>query len=469
MSIFKAYDIRGIFGKDLTLETVTKVGFGIASLLKEKKLPLVMAVGRDGRESSFPIFEALTKGLNAGGITVKDVGMVPTPLLYFAAYTQVSGNGIMITGSHNPPNYNGLKITIDHQPFFGESLKKLEQNLDQNKIPTSFVSQIENLNIKQAYIDRIQKDHRHTKRVKPLKIVVDAGNGVAGLIAPKLYRQLGYEVTELFCDVDASFPNHHPDPADPENLHDLIKAVKETQSDLGLAFDGDGDRLGIVTPSGEIIYPDRQMIIFIRNILAEQKGAPIIFDVKCSALVPAEIKKQGGKPVMYKTGHSWIKTHMKEISAPLGGEMSGHLFFAHRWYGFDDALYSGARLLEFLDTVPQAGKYLEELPQSFTTPEIKWEFQEEGQQHQLIQQLQSNLEAFKTIFSEYTDLTEAKISTIDGIRIDFSEGFGLIRASNTTPTIILRFEGISQINLSKIQELFRQVLSNKYPHLKLPF
>lgn len=471
MSVFKAYDIRGVFGQGLTLDLTYQVGLALAQQLKDKQLALEMAVGRDGRDSSKPLFDALSKGLTHAGVKVKDVGVCPTPLLYFAAYTQVHGNGVMITGSHNPPQYNGLKITLGSAPFFGEELKALETKIHLfSATHAQHPATIETLQIKKTYLDRITSD---VKISRPLKLVVDAGNGVAGLIAPDVYRAMGCEVVELFCDVDARFPNHHPDPADPHNLQDLIAKVQETKADLGFAFDGDGDRLGVATPSGEIIYPDRQLMLFIQDILKNTvhdsaQKTPIVFDVKCSSFVPQIIRECGGEPVMYKTGHSWIKTHMKKIGAPIGGEMSGHIFFAHRWYGFDDAIYSGARLLEIVSRAAQPAKMLEALPKGFSTPELKWELEIEGAQHQLVQRLQQHVAQHPECLLQHAQLSEGHIQTIDGVRVDFKQGFGLVRASNTTPTVILRFEGNTQAALNTIMGQFKHVLIELEPGAQLP-
>ncbi len=435
-SIFKAYDIRGVVPSNVHEPMAEALGraFGRMAVAEGET---AVAVGRDGRLSGPMLSAALVRGLLASGVDVIDIGMSTTPMLYFAASTLAS-SGIQITGSHNPRDYNGFKMVLNGRAIFGEEIQDLKRLMQADASPLPARSGVvRNINVLAPYRDRIVSDIRLTR---PMKIVVDCGNGIAGASAPDIFRALGCEVIELFSEVDGTFPNHHPDPSKPENLKDLITALQSSDAELGLAFDGDGDRLGIVTREGHTIYPDRQMMLFARDVLSRMPGSTIVYDVKCSQRLAPEIEAAGGVPLMYKTGHSLIKAKMKELDSPLGGEMSGHIFFKERWFGFDDGTYAGARLLEILSRMPDAGVVLNGLPTSFSTPELNVACRE-GEQHSVVETL------IKTVsFPE-----PAKISTIDGVRVDWPDGFGLIRASNTTPVLVLRFEGRSQQALERIE------------------
>lgn len=435
-SIFKAYDIRGVVPSTVNESVAEALGraFGSTALAQGER---TVAVGRDGRLSGPALSEALIRGLVASGVDVVDIGMATTPMLYFAAST-LANSGIQITGSHNPRDYNGFKMVLAGRAIFGEDIQALKRSVlappgDAPAVP----GRVTHVNVLAPYRDRIVSD---IKLKRPLKIVIDSGNGIAGASAPGIFRALGCEVTELFSEVDGNFPNHHPDPSKPENLKDLITALQSGDAELGLAFDGDGDRLGIVTRDGQNIYPDRQMMLFARDVLSRVPGGAIVFDVKCSQRLAPEIEAAGGVPMMYKTGHSLIKAKMKEVNSPLGGEMSGHIFFKERWFGFDDGTYAGARLLEILSAVPDAGVLLNGLPTSFSTPELNVACQE-GEQHT----------AVEALIKSASFPAPAKISTIDGVRVDWPDGFGLIRASNTTPVLVLRFEGRTPEALARIQ------------------
>ncbi len=435
-SIFKAYDIRGVVPSTINEEVAEALGkaFGTIALAEGEK---TVAVGRDGRLSGPLLAAALMRGLAAAGVDVVDVGMVTTPMLYFAANT-LTTSGIQVTGSHNPRDYNGFKMVLAGRAIYGEDIQALRRMMEAETwtLPAEGGT-ISRVDVEPAYRDRIVSG---IKLERPLKIVIDSGNGIAGASAPAIFRALGCEVTELFSEVDGNFPNHHPDPSKPENLADLIHALQSGDAELGLAFDGDGDRLGIVTKDGQNIYPDRQMMLFARDVLSRVPGATILFDVKCSQRLAPEIEAAGGVPLMYKTGHSLIKAKMKEINSPLGGEMSGHIFFKERWYGFDDGTYAGARLLEIVSRVPDAGALLNGLPTSYSTPELNVACRE-GEPHTVVEAL---IKAAH--FAE-----PAKVSTIDGVRVDWPDGFGLIRASNTTPVLVLRFEGHTQQALKRIE------------------
>ena len=463
-SIFKAYDIRGEVPTNITEALAEALGkaFGTVALKEGEK---TVAVGRDGRLSGPALSAALIRGLTAAGVDAIDVGMVTTPMLYFAANT-LTTSGIQVTGSHNPKAYNGFKMVLAGRAIYGDEIQALRQIIEAESWVQSVVHGCVSLADVQAdYIERIVSD---VQLERPLKIVIDSGNGVAGASAPALFRALGCEVTELFSEVDGNFPNHHPDPSKPENLADLIQALKDGDAELGLAFDGDGDRLGIVTKDGQNIYPDRQMMLFAREVLWREPGKTIVFDVKCSQRLATEIEAAGGVALMYKTGHSLIKAKMREIGSPLGGEMSGHIFFKDRWYGFDDGSYAGARLLEIVSRSPDAGAVLNALPSSFSTPELNVPCKE-GEPHAVVEQLikvvcepaagppQSGLSPLGG--QRGHDSAErggyfaapAKITTIDGVRVDWPDGFGLIRASNTTPVLVLRFEGQTPEALARIQ------------------
>jgi phosphomannomutase/phosphoglucomutase len=439
-SIFKAYDIRGIVRQDLTPENVKLIGLAIGSesIAKGER---GIVVGRDGRLSGVDLMQALKAGIQESGCHIVDIGMVPTPLVYFATHTKASTSGVMITGSHNPPEYNGFKIMIAGETLSGECIQTLYQRIQMGDFSSGHGTSTK-MDIEQDYIERISRD---VKLDKPLNIVVDAGNGVTSNIAPKLFEQLGAKVTKLFCLVDGNFPNHHPDPSKLHNLEDLIKEVKNTGADMGFAFDGDGDRLGLIDNKGNVIWADRQMILYSRDILKRNQGAKIVFDVKCSSRLPKDIIQHGGEAIMSRTGHSFMKAKLKQTGAALGGEMSGHIFFKERWYGFDDALYTGARLLEILSkTDKTCAQVFAELPDSINTPEINIHFDEQGQQFDAMNKLVENI-----------NFPNAKITTIDGVRIDYDNGWGLVRPSNTTPCLVLRFEADDEKTLNEIQEKFK--------------
>ena len=435
-SIFKAYDIRGVTPTTINEEVAFALGraFGAAALAAKEK---TVAVGRDGRLSGPILAAALMRGLVDSGVDVIDVGMVTTPMLYFAAST-LCASGIQVTGSHNPKDYNGFKMVLAGRAIYGDEIQALRRVMEaENAATAATPGSIKQVDVTAAYQDRIAGD---VKLARPMKIVIDSGNGIAGASAPAIFRALGCEVVELFSEVDGNFPNHHPDPSKPENLRDLINALKTTGAELGLAFDGDGDRLGIVTKDGQNIYPDRQMMLFARDVLSRVPGGTIVFDVKCSQRLAPEIEAAGGLPLMYKTGHSLIKAKMKEVNSPLGGEMSGHIFFKERWYGFDDGTYAGARLLEIVSRSLDASAVLNALPTSFSTPELNVPCKE-GEPHAVVDAL------IKTVnFS-----APAVVSNIDGVRVDWPDGFGLIRASNTTPVLVLRFEGHTEAALHRIE------------------
>jgi phosphomannomutase len=439
-SIFKAYDIRGVVPSTLTEVVAEALGKSFGTIARAEGQTAV-AVGRDGRLSGPALSAALVRGLVSAGIDVIDIGLATTPMLYFAANT-LCESGIQVTGSHNPKDYNGFKMVMGGRAIYGEEIQAIRKMMEAENWKLQPGGKIRNINVLKPYRDRIVSD---IQLKRPMKVVIDSGNGIAGASAPGIFRALGCEVTELFSEVDGNFPNHHPDPSKLENLNDLIAALKAGDAELGLAFDGDGDRLGIVTKEGNNIYPDRQMMLFAQDVLSRAPGGTILFDVKCSQRLAPAIEAAGGKAMMYKTGHSLIKAKMKEIekgggAAPLGGEMSGHIFFKERWFGFDDGTYAGARLLEILSASPDANAELNALPTSFSTPELNVKCQE-GEPHGLVEQLVA-LAKF--------DLP-AKVNTIDGLRVDWPDGFGLIRASNTTPVLVLRFEGHTDAALHRIQ------------------
>ena len=451
--IFRAYDIRGIVGRTLTAALVRDIGRALGSVGRERGAP-TFAVCRDGRLSGPELSAALIDGLNAAGADAIDVGMGPTPIAYFAAHHLGCGSCVAVSGSHNPPDYNGLKMVVGGNALFGDEIQDLRKRIEAGKF-SSGKGKKSQANVLDAYVDRIAGD---VKLARKFKVAMDCGNGVAGMLAPRLYRRLGCEVTELFCEVDGTFPNHHPDPAQPKNLVDLIKALKSGDAELGLAFDGDGDRLGVVTKDGEIIYADRQLMLLAQDVLSRNPGAEIIYDVKSTRLLPRYIERHGGKPVIWKTGHSLIKAKLKESKALLAGEMSGHTFFKERWYGFDDALYAGARLLEVLSKAPDANRALKELPNAPSTPELHWSL-EEGEPHALVAKLQAA--------KPFPDAE--RIVTIDGVRVEYADGFGLARASNTTPTIVMRFEADNAAALERIKKDFRAALQPLKPNAPLPY
>jgi phosphomannomutase/phosphoglucomutase len=451
--IFKAYDIRGIVDRTLTEEAAEAIGQALGTIARDKGVTRFV-VGRDGRLSGPKLAKALARGLNATGIDVIDIGVVATPMVYFATHHFKTGSGVMVTGSHNPPEYNGFKMMVAGETLAAEAIQALRKTVERGQF-ASGSGKVETADIKEDYLRRITSD---VKLARPMTIAVDCGNGSPGAVAPELFRRLGAKVIELFCEVDGNFPNHHPDPSKPENLQDLIRTLKESDAELGLAFDGDGDRLGVVTKSGKIIYPDRQLMLFAEDVLKRNPGAEIIFDVKCTRNLFPWIRKHGGKPLLWKTGHSLIKSKLKETGAPLAGEMSGHVFFKDRWYGFDDGMYAGARLLELLSRVPDASRVLESLPDSISTPELNIALEHEGENHALIAELQKS--------PKFDGSTE--INTIDGLRVEYPDGFGLMRASNTTPVVVLRFEADSPEALARIRGQFRDVLQKARPGIAIP-
>lgn len=455
-SIFRAYDIRGIVGDTLTEESVYAIGYAIG-LLALKKGEQRIALGRDGRLSGPVLSRALAEGILSSGCDVIDLGVVPTPLLYYATYVLQTRSGVMLTGSHNPPDYNGLKIMIAGETLAEDGIQYLYRSIisDPNEQDEAKRGSLHKYDIIDQYLDHVVED---VKLARPLKIVIDCGNGVAGKIAPILFRRLGCEVLELFCEVDGNFPNHHPDPSQVENLEDLIHAVHENHADIGLAFDGDGDRLGVVSSAGEIIWPDRQLILFAKSVLAERPGAKIIYDVKCTNHLEKIINDAGGIPIMWKTGHSLIKSKLAETQAVLAGEMSGHIFFKDRWFGFDDALYAAARLLQILAAQQDDSATLfNTIPNSINTPELKV-YVTEDEKFLLMQRL-----------IDGANFATGVLSKIDGLRVNFVDGWGLVRPSNTTPCLVLRFEAETIAVLERIKDLFRENLLAVKPDLVLPF
>ena len=451
--IFKAYDIRGIVGKTLTAPVVRAVGQALGSLARAQGRDTV-AIGRDGRLSGPELSAALSDGIRAAGANVIDVGMVATPMTYFAAQHLATGCSTMVTGSHNPPDYNGLKMVIDDRTLSGDDIQRLRTAIETGALAAGAGS-YRTQDIARAYLDRIVD---HLRLARPMKIAIDCGNGVAGAFAPELFRRLGCDVVPLFCDVDGNFPNHHPDPSQPKNLQDLIARLRQGDCEIGLAFDGDGDRLGVVTRDGHIIYPDRQLMLFAADVLTRVPGATVIYDVKSTRNLGPWITRHGGTPLLWKTGHSLIKAKMKETGAALAGEMSGHTFFGERWFGFDDGLYAGARLLEILSRHADPGAVLDGLPDAVSTPELTLACAE-GEQHALIERLQATAK-----FPGAVDIIR-----IDGLRVEYADGFGLARASNTTPMIVLRFEADDTAALARIQGDFRRVLTAAKPGVTLPF
>ncbi|WP_233847693.1 phosphomannomutase/phosphoglucomutase [Paraburkholderia sp. HD33-4] len=460
-SIFKAYDIRGVIGKTLDADAARSIGRAFGSEVRAQGGDSVV-VARDGRLSGPELIGALSDGLRAAGVDVVNVGMVPTPVGYFAASVPLKLAGgerrvdscIVVTGSHNPPDYNGFKMVLRGAAIYGEQILALHQRIVDENFADGSGSYTE-YDIADAYLERIASD---VKLARPIKIVVDTGNGVAGGLAPRLFKKLGCELVELFTEVDGNFPNHHPDPAHPENLQDVIRALKETDAEIGFAFDGDGDRLGVVTKDGQIIYPDRQLMLFAEEVLSRNKGAQIIYDVKCTRNLAKWVKDKGGEPLMWKTGHSLVKAKLRETGAPLAGEMSGHVFFKDRWYGFDDGLYTGARLLEILTRVADPSELLNSLPNSHSTPELQLKL-EEGENFELIARLQQNAK-----FTGADDVVK-----IDGLRVEYPDGFGLARSSNTTPVVVMRFEADNDAALKRIQDDFRRVILAEKADAKLPF
>ncbi|MBM4189859.1 MAG: phosphomannomutase/phosphoglucomutase [Betaproteobacteria bacterium] len=451
--IFKAYDIRGIVGKTLTSGIVEQIGAALGSEARARQQSAIV-IGRDGRLSGPELAAALARGIQSAGVDVIDVGCVATPMTYFAAFETGANSAVMVTGSHNPPDYNGLKMVLGGETLASEAIQKLRQRIE-NQDFTQGNGHYRAHDIAPTYHSRIVADIR---LARPLKVIVDAGNGVAGAFAPALYRAMGCTVEELFCTVDGHFPNHHPDPSVPKNLADLIARLKDSDADIGLAFDGDGDRLGVVTRSGQIIYPDRQLMLYAADMLARNPGATVIFDVKSTRNLSGWIRQHGGVPLLWKTGHSLVKAKMKETGALLAGEMSGHVFFKERWYGFDDGLYTGARLLEILSKADDIDAVFAALPDSVSTPELNVKMNE-GEPHRLIAHLQQS-----AVFPD-----AERIIDIDGLRVEYADGFGLMRASNTTPVIVIRFEADNATALQRIQNTFRRLLLATAPHLQLPF
>lgn len=453
-NIFRAYDIRGIVGSSLTTDIVRNIGRAIGSQAEQQGQQTIV-VARDGRLSGPELSVALIEGLKSTGREVVDIGQVPTPLLYFSAHYLGNGSGVVITGSHNPPEYNGLKIMLQGQTLHDESLQALKKRIDEAQYFAAEGSE-RVMDVLPSYIERICNDVRV---IRPLKVVIDCGNGVAGVVAPQLYRALGCEVTELFCEVDGKFPNHHPDPSRPENLLALTKAIQQHGADVGLAFDGDGDRLGVVDSQGKIIWPDRLLMLLASDVLSRQPGAQIIYDVKSCRAMESYIAEKGGQPLLWKTGHSFIKAKMQETGALLAGEMSGHIFFKERWFGFDDALYAGARLLEVLAAESDASALVfATLPDSLSTPELTASLAE-GQSETIM----------RTLLAEAPFTSANRQITLDGLRVEYDDGWGLVRASNTTPSLVFRFEADDAAALERIQEAFRKHLLTIEPSLELPF
>ncbi len=457
-SIFKAYDIRGVVGKTIDETFAEHLGraFGSEAVAAGER---AVAVGRDGRLSGPGLAAALIRGLVSTGLDVVDLGAVTTPMLYYVAATRGRHgctSGIQVTGSHNPKDYNGFKMVMAGRAIYGDAIQALRRRIE-TETYTRGAGRSATMDIEAEYRWRIVSD---CKLARTMKIVVDSGNGIPGASAPGILRALGCEVIDIYSQVDGDFPNHHPDPSKPENLADLIKVVHATDAELGLAFDGDGDRLGVVTKSGQIIYPDRQVLFFARDILQRHPGATIIFDVKCSQRLPLAIREAGGVPLMWKTGHSLIKAKLRETGAPFAGEMSGHLFFGERWYGFDDAMYTAARLLEILSRSTDASAVLEALPTSFATPELNVpcaETVDGGEHHRVVAELLTRAADGRLAFAG------GEVGTIDGLRVDFADGFGLVRASNTTPVLVLRFEGQTQAALDRIQATLMAALRSVKP------
>ncbi len=452
--IFRAYDIRGIVGKTLDAGVAELIGQSVGSLMREQDLTDIV-VGRDGRLSGPDLIAGLIAGLRKAGRNVIDIGMAPTPLIYFGAYHLRTGCCISLTGSHNPPDYNGFKIVVGGETLSGDAIIDLHTRVADDRLYTApQPGGFSERDISDDYVERIASD---IQLARPLKVVVDAGNGVAGELGPRVLEAIGAEVIPLFCEIDGMFPNHHPDPSEEKNLQDLIQTVARFDADLGLAWDGDGDRLGVVTKDGENIYPDRLLMLFAADVLERNPGAMILFDVKCTGRLPGHVLRHGGSPLMWKTGHSLIKAKMRETGAELAGEMSGHFFFAERWYGFDDGIYAAARLLEILAVEDDPSVVLKALPNGISTPEIKVDAPN-GDPHSFVARVQASA-AFEG----------ARISDIDGVRADWPDGWGLVRASNTTPVLVMRFDADTRDALLRIQALFRAQLLAIDPDLELPF
>ncbi len=455
--IFKAYDIRGIVDKTLTVEAVHAIGLALGTLARRQGIAETV-IGRDGRLSGPKLVTALSEGFRDAGVSVIDIGQVTTPIVYYATYELATGTGVAVTGSHNPPEYNGLKMMIGGEALYGDAIQGLAGSIAAGEfkpVPADQRGGYHTLDLRGRYLQRVLGD---VKLARPMKIAIDCGNGVAGAFAPELFRGLGCEVTELFCEVDGTFPNHHPDPAHLENLVDLQRSLRETDAEIGLAFDGDGDRVGVVTKKGSIIFPDRQLMLLAADVLSRNPGAQIIYDVKCSRNVASWVREHGGQPLMWRTGHSLVKAKLKETGAPLAGEMSGHIFFKERWYGFDDGLYAAARLLEVLSRSADPSAVLEALPDSPTTPELQLKTAE-GENFTLVEALRRT--------ARFEGATE--VITIDGVRAEYPDGFGLARPSNTTPVVVMRFEADTPVALARIQQAFKEAVLAVKPDAKLPF
>jgi len=452
-AIFKAYDIRGIVDETLSEDITFKIGQAVGSEVIAHGGDSIV-IGRDGRLSGPRLADALSNGLRAAGVNVIDIGLAPSPVVYYSSYSKDIPSCIAITGSHNPPNYNGFKMVVDGVTLSAERIQAIKQRI----IDSDFTSGDGSYQKQEVIEDYLQTIIGDIKLGRKMKIVIDSGNGVAGATAPQVFRGIGCEVIDLFSEVDGNFPNHHPDPSQIENLQDLIAAVKEHDAELGLAFDGDGDRLGVITKKGEIIWADRQMILFARDVLERNPGAEIIYDVKCSRNLATEIEAAGGKATMWRTGHSFIKAKLRETGAALGGEMSGHIFIKDRWYGFDDGVYAGARLLEILSKKSETPQQVfDALPDSVNTPELRMEFAE-GEHYSFMEKLK-----------EVAEFPNGEISTIDGLRVDYADGFGLIRPSNTTPILVIRFEADSEAAIRAIQDDFRKAVHQVDASQSTPF
>ena len=456
-SIFRAYDIRGIVGETLTAGIARCIGLGIGAQAGDRGEQQVI-VGRDGRHSSPELAGALVAGLRQSGRDVVDIGMVPTPLLYFATHWLPANSGVMVTGSHNGPEYNGMKLIMAGKTLFGDALQTLYRRIVKGEFSAG-KGGLSVADVRADYIARICDDVVPAAGNTALNVVVDCGNGVAGIVAPRLLRALGHQVAEMYCEVDGAFPNHHPDPSQPENLEALVAQVRAQKADIGLAFDGDGDRLGVVDSGGHVIWPDRQLMVLARDVLSRNKGAGIIYDVKCSRHLETVIRNSGGAPLMWKTGHSLIKSKMEEMQAPLAGELSGHIFFKERWYGFDDAIYAGARLLEVLVRSGMSSRELfAEMPEGVSTPELRVELPEASHQ------------AYMARLRDKVSFPGARVIDTDGVRVEFEDGWGLVRASNTSPVLTLRFEADNQAALERVQGRFRHLLqATADTALQLPF
>jgi phosphomannomutase/phosphoglucomutase len=439
--------------RTLSEDAARAIGHALGSEARARAQTAI-AVGRDGRLSGPRLSGALSDGIRAAGIDVIDIGCVPTPLTYFAAYELGCNSCVSVTGSHNPPEYNGLKMVLGGETLFGELIQALRRRIETGDLAHG-AGTLRTADIRERYMERVVSD---VKLSRPMKIVVDCGNGVAGDVAPRLFRRMGCEVVQLFCDIDGNFPNHHPDPSKLENLEDVIRTLRETDAELGLAFDGDGDRLGVVLKNGEVVFPDRQLMLFARDVLSRVPGGQIIYDVKCTRNLAPAIRAAGGVPLMWNTGHALIKAKLRETGAPFGGEMSGHMFFKERWYGFDDGLYAGARLLEIVSRAADANAVLAALPDSTSTPEINIKMAE-GESFRLVELLKSQ--------GQFAGATER--ITIDGLRVEYADGFGLARPSNTTPVVVLRFEAENAAALKRIQAEFRRALQAVWPGISVPF